>query len=173
MAKLFQPFMIFSTLCLSLQILCGLTFSSHTVFMVVHWLSSSSVQSLRHVQLLATPWTCSTPGGFTVHNQLQELVQTQVYRSVMPSNHHILCRPLGSCLQSFPASEIFPMNQFFNSGGQSIGITASGSVLPLNIQNWFPLGWTGWISLQSKGLSRVFSNTTVQKHQFFGAQLSL
>ena len=81
--------------------------------------------------------------------------------------------PCSSCLQSFPASESFPMSQFFASYGQSTGISASVSVLPRNIQDWFPLGWTGWISLQSKGLSRVFSNTTVQKHQFFGAQLSL
>ena len=81
--------------------------------------------------------------------------------------------PFSSCLQSFPASESFPVSQFFASGGQSIGVSASASVLPMNIQDWFPLGWTGWISLQSKGLSRVFSNTTVQKHQFFGAQLSL
>ena len=72
-----------------------------------------------------------------------------------------------SCLQSFPASGSFPISQFFASGGQSIGVSASASVLPMNIQDWFPLGWTGWISLQSKGLSRVFSNTTVQKHQFF------
>ena len=80
--------------------------------------------------------------------------------------------PFSSCPQSFPASGSFPMNQFFASDGQSIGVSASASVLPMNIQDWFPLGWTGWISLQSKGLSRVFSNTTVQKHQF-GAQLSL
>ena len=81
--------------------------------------------------------------------------------------------PFSSCLQSFPASESFPMSPFFPSGGHSIGVSASASVLPMNIQDWFPLGWTGWISLQSKGLSRVFSNTTVQKHQFFGTQLSL
>ena len=80
--------------------------------------------------------------------------------------------PFSSCLQSFPASGSFPMSQFFTSGGQNIGVSASASVLPMNIQDWFPLGWTGWIPLQSKGLSRVFSNTTVQKHQFFGAQLS-
>ena len=80
--------------------------------------------------------------------------------------------PFFSCLQSFPASGSFQMSQFFASGGQSIGVSASTSVLPMNIQNWFPLGWTGWISLQSKGLSKVFSNTTVQKHQFFSAQLS-
>ena len=79
--------------------------------------------------------------------------------------------PFSSCLQSFPASGSFQMSQFFASGGQSIGGSASASVLPKNIQDWFPLGSTGWISLQAKGLSRVFSNTTVQKHQFFGAQL--
>ena len=78
-----------------------------------------------------------------------------------------------SCLQSFPASGSFPRSQFFSPGGQSIGVSASASVLPMNIQDWFPLGWTGWISLQSKGLSRAFSNTTVQNHPFFGAQLSL
>ena len=75
--------------------------------------------------------------------------------------------------QSFPASGFFQMSQFFAKGGQIIGVSASASVLPMNIRDWFPLGWTGWISLQSKGLSRVFSNTTVQKHQFFAAQLSL
>ena len=78
-----------------------------------------------------------------------------------------------SCPQSFPASRSFQMSQYFGSGGQSIGVSASASVFPMNIQDWFPLGWTGWISLLSKGLSRVFSNTTVQKHQFFGTQLSL
>ena len=81
--------------------------------------------------------------------------------------------PFSSCLQSFPASGSFRMNQFFASGDQSTGVSASASVLPMNIQDWSPLGWTGWISLQSKGLSRVFSNTIVQKHQFFGTQLSL
>ena len=80
--------------------------------------------------------------------------------------------PFSSCFQSFPESGSFPMDQFFVSGGQSRA-SASPSVLPMNIQDWFPLGWTGWISLLSKGLSRVFSSTTVQKHQFFGAQLSL
>ena len=80
--------------------------------------------------------------------------------------------PFFSCLQCFPESGAFPVSQFFASGGQSIGASASASVFPMNTQDWSPLGWTGWISLQSKGLSRVFSNTTVQKHQFFGAQLS-
>ena len=78
-----------------------------------------------------------------------------------------------SCPQSFPESGSFQMSQLFTSGGQSIGVSASASVLPMNARDKFPLGWTGWISLQSRGLSRVFSNTTVQKHQFFGAQLSL
>ena len=81
--------------------------------------------------------------------------------------------PLSSHLQSFPASGSFPMSQLFTSGGQRIAVSASTSVLPMNTQDWFPLEWTGWISLQSKGLSRVFSNTTVQKHQFFCSQLSL
>ena len=81
--------------------------------------------------------------------------------------------PFSSCLQYFPASGLFPMSQFFTSGGQSIGASPSASVFPMNIQDWFPLGLTGWISLQSKGLSKVFSNTTVQKHQFFSTQLFL
>ena len=101
-----------------------------------------------------------------------------VYPNSCPSSH--FCHPaisssvvpFSSCPQSLPASESFPMSQLFTWGGQSIGISASTSVLPMNTQNWSPLGWTGWISLQSKGLSRVFSNTTVQKHQFFGTQLS-
>ena len=81
--------------------------------------------------------------------------------------------PFSSYTQSFPESGFFQVSQLFTSEGQSIGVSASTSVLPMNIQDWSPVGWTGWISLQSKGLSRVFSNTTVQKHQFFGAQLSL
>ena len=80
--------------------------------------------------------------------------------------------PFSSCLQSFPASGSFQMSQFFASGSESIGVSASASVLPMNIQDWFPLGWTGWSSLQSKRLLRIFSNTTVQKLKFFGAQLS-
>jgi len=101
------------------------------------------------------------------------------YSNLCPSNqwcHPTISSavvPFTSNLQSFPASLSFPMNQFFVSGGQSIGVSASASVLPMNIQDWFPIGWTGWISLQSKGLSRVFSNTTAQKHQFFCPQLSL
>ena len=101
-----------------------------------------------------------------------------VYSNACPSSRW--CHPaisssvilFSSCPQSLPASGSFPMNQLFTSGGQSIGVSASASVLPMNTQDWSPLGWTGWSSLQSKELSRVFSNTTVQKHQFFGAQLS-
>ena len=116
------------------------------------------------------PMNCST-SGLPVHHQLPELLKLMSIESVMPSNHLILCCPLLLLPSTFPASGS-GMSQLFASGGQSIGATASTSVLPMNIQDWFSLGWTGWISLQSKGLSRVFSNTTVQKHQFFGSQLS-
>ena len=121
---------------------------------------------------LCDPMDCSKP-GFPVLHHLWSLLKLISIESVMLSNHLIFCCPLSSCLQSFPASGSFPMSQFFTSGGQRIGISASASVLPMNIQGWFPLGLTGLIALQSKALSRVFSNTTVQKHQFFGAQLSL
>ena len=102
----------------------------------------------------------------------QSLPKLMSIKSVMPSNHVILCHPFSSCPQSFPASGSFQMSQLFTAGGQSIGVSTSTSVLPMNTQDWSPLRWTGWISLQSKGLSRVFSNTTLQKHQFFSAQLS-
>ena len=92
--------------------------------------------------------------------------------SVMPSSHLILCRPLLLLPSIFPSIRVLQMSQFFASGSQSIGVSASTSVLPMNTQDWSPLGWTGWISLQSKGLSRVFSNTTAQKHQFFSVQIS-
>ena len=117
------------------------------------------------------PMDCSM-SGFPVHHQLLELAQTHVHRVVMPSNHLILCHPLLLLPSIFPTSGSFPMSQFFISGGQRIGASAPASVLPMNIQDWFPLGWTGWISLQSKGLSKVFSITTVQKHQFFSPQLT-
>ena len=117
---------------------------------------------------------CSTQ-GLPVHHQLPEFTQTHVHwvgDAIQPS-HPLLSVPFCSHLQSFPASGSFPMSQFFASGGQSIGVSALAPILPMNIQDWAPLGWTSWISLQSKGLSRVLSNTTVQTHQFFGAQLSL
>ena len=144
-------------------------FLSNLLFLFIH--SSqifSSVQWLSHVRLFATPWTASCQASLSITSSWSYSNSTSI-ESVMPSNHLILCRPL----QSFPASGSFPMSQFFASGGQSIRVSASASVLPMNTQDWSPLGWTGWISLQSKGLSRVFSNTTVQKHQFFSTQLSL
>ena len=114
----------------------------------------------------------NTP-GFPVHHKLPELTQTDVHwvSDAIQTSHTVF--PFSSRLQSFTVSGSFLLSQFFKSDGQSIGVSASASVLPMNIQDWFPLGWTGWISLQSKGLSRVFSNTTIQKHQFFSAQLSL
>ena len=112
---------------------------------------------------LGSPMNCSTP-GLPVRHQLLEFTQTHLHWSMMPSNHLILYHLLLLPPSIFPSIRVFLMSQFFTSGGQSIGVSASASVLPMNIQDWFPLGWTDWISLQSKGLSRVFSNTTVQKH---------
>ena len=133
-----------------------------------------SVQFSSVAQLCLTvcdPMDCSTP-GLPVHHQLLELTQTHVHwvgdRWTISSS----VVPFSFYLQSFSASGSFPMSQL-SSGGQSIGVSALASVPPMNTQEWSPLGWTGWISLQSKGLSRVFSNTTVQKHQFFGTQLAL
>ena len=120
---------------------------------------------------LCDPMNCSTP-GLPVHHQLLEFTQTHVHwvSDAIQSSHS--AAPFSSCPQSFPASGSFPVSQLFTSGGQSIGVSALASVLPKTSQDWSPSEWSGWISLQSKGLSRVFSNTTVQKHQFFGAQLS-
>ena len=120
---------------------------------------------------LCDPMNRSTP-GLPVHHQLLDFTQTNVHRVVeaIQLPHPVV--PFFSCPQSLPASGFFPMSQLFASGGQSIGVSASASVLPMNTQDCSPLGWTGWMSLQSKGLSRVFSNTTVQKHQFFSHQLS-
>ena len=115
-------------------------------------------------QFSLVPCPSPTPGAYSNSRPLSQWCHSTISPSVIP---------FSSRLQSFPASGSFPMSQFFTSGGQSIGASASASVLPVNIQDWFPLGWTGWISLQSKGLSRVFSNTTVQKHLFFSTQLSL
>ena len=138
----------------------------------------SSVQSLSCVWLFVIPYTipCQASLSITISWSLLKFMSIEL---VIQSNHLILCWPFSSCLQSFPASGSFLMSEFFALGGQSIGALASASMnvqdwfSSRNIQDWFPLGWTGLISLQSKGLSRVFSNTTVQKHQFFGTQLSL
>ena len=120
---------------------------------------------------LCNPMDCSMP-DFPVLHYLPEFAQTCPLSQWC--NPAILSSviPFSSCLQYFLASGSFPTSQFFASGGQSIAVSASALVLPMNIQDWFPLGWTGLIFLQSKGLSGVFSNTTVQKHQFFSAQLS-
>ena len=116
---------------------------------------------LQHTRL---PCPSPAPGVYPNSCPLSRWCHPTISSSVIPFSSH---------LQSFPASGSLPRNQFFASGGPRIGVSASASVLPMSIQGWFPLRWTGWISLQSKGLSRVFSNTTVQKHQFFGTQLSL
>ena len=136
---------------------------------VCEFLEFSSVQSLSRVQLFVTPWTAAHQASLSITNS-QSLLKLVSIESVMPSNHLI---PFLSYLQSFSASGSFQMSQLFTSSGRNIGVSASTSVLPINIQDWFPLGWTCWISLLSKGLSRVFSNTTVQKHKFFSTQVSL
>ena len=134
---------------------------------------SSSVQFSRSVvsdslhphgrQHARPPCPSPTPGVHSDSRPSSQWCRPAISSSVVP---------FSSCPQSFPASGSFPMSQLFTWSGQSIGISASASVLPMNTQDWSSLGWASWISLQSKGLSRVFSNTTVQKHQFFGAQLS-
>ena len=134
----------------------------------------SSVQFISAAQscpTLCNPMNRSTP-GLPVHHQLLEFTQLMSIESRCHLTISSSVVPF-SCLQSLPASGSFQMSQLFASGGQNIGVSASTSVLPMNTQYWFPLGWTGWISLQSKGLSGVFANTTVPKHQFFGTQLSL
>ena len=119
---------------------------------------------------VCNPIDCTNQTSLSITNS-QSLFKLMSIESVMLANHLILCRPL--LLPSIsPSLHSVPVSQF-SSGGQSIGASASTSVLPMNIQDWFPIGLTGWIFLQSKGLSRVFYNTTVQKHQFFGAQISL
>ena len=129
---------------------------SHSVMFSFFW-----PHELQHTR---PPCPSPTPGVYSDLYPLSRWCHPTISSSVIP---------FSSCLQSFPASGSFPMSQFFTSGGQTIGVSASALVFPMNIQDLFPLGWTGWISLQSKGLSRVFSNTTAQKHQFFSAKLSL
>ena len=146
----------------------------HIIYVIVETFSISSVQFSSVAQscpTLCNPMNCSTP-GLPVHHQ------PGVHSNSHPSSrwcHPAISSsvvPFSSCPQSLPASESFPMSQFFAWGDQSIGVSALASFLPNKSQGWSHSEWTGWISLQSKGLSRVFSNTTVQKHQFFGSQLS-
>ena len=132
---------------------------------------SSSVQLLSCVRLFATPWTAASQASLSITNS-RSSPKLMSIESVMPSSHLILCHPFLLLPQSLLASGSFPMSHLFTWGGQSIGVSALASVLLKNTQDWSPSEWIDWISLQSKGLSRVFSNTTVQKHEFFGAQLS-
>ena len=134
-------------------------------------LKDQSVQLLSHVRLFVTPWTAACQASLSITNSWS-LPKLTCIESVIPSSHLILCSPLILLPQIPPISGSFAVSQLFAWGGQSIEISASTSILPMNTQDWSPLEWNGWSSLQSKGLSRVFSNTTVQKHQFFGTQLS-
>ena len=142
-------------------------------FKVLFLLMLSSVQfsSVTQSCLFATPWIAACQASLSIINS-QSLLKLMCIKLVMPSIHLILCHPYSSCPQSLPASGSFPVSQFFARGGQRIVVSPSASVLPMHTQDWAPLGWTGWVSLQSKGLSRVFSSATAQKHQLFGAQLS-
>ena len=129
------------------------------------------MKSLSHVQLFATPWIAARQASLSFTNSRSSLKLTSI-ELVMPSSHLILCRPLFLLPLLPPSIRVFSMSQLSTRGGQSTGVSASAPFLPKNILDW-SLEWTGWISLQPKGLSGVFSNTTVQKHQFFGTQLSL
>ena len=120
---------------------------------------------------LCDPMNCSMPGLLSITNSRSSLKLLSI-ESVMPSSHLILCRPLLLLPSIFPSIRVFSNSQLFTWAGQSIGVSALASFLPMNTEDWSPLGWTGWMSLQSMGLSGVSSNTTVQKYQFFGAQLS-
>ena len=134
--------------------MCSVQFSRSVVS------NSLRPHGLQHIRL---PYPSPTPGAYSNSCPLSRWCHPTISSSVVPFSSH---------LESFPASGSFQMSHLFASGGQGIGVLASASVLPMNIEDWFPVGWTDWISLQFKGLSRVFSNTTVQKHQFFGTQLS-
>ena len=131
----------------------------------------SSVQSLTCVWLFATPWIAARQASLSITNSWSS-PRLMCIELVLPSSHLILCRPFLLLPPILPSIRVFPVSQLFAWGGRSIGVSASASFLPMNTQDWSHLGWTGRISLQSKGLSRVFFNTTIQKHQFFSAQLS-
>ena len=137
-----------------------------------HNLIISSVQLLSHVWLFATPWTAARQASLSITNSWS-LLKFMSIKSVMLSNHLILCHPLLLLPSIFPSTGVFSNKSVLCIRWPKYWSSPSASVLTMNIQDWFPLGWIGWISLQSKGLSRVFSNTTVQKHQFFSTQLSL
>ena len=138
------------------------------------WLSAevASVQSLSCVRLFVTPWTSAHQASLSVTNS-RSLLKLMSIALVVPSNHLILCHPLLLLPSNFPSIRVFLNESVLHIRWPNIGVSSSATVLPMNTQDWFPLGWTAWVSLQSKGLPKVFSNTTVQNHQFFGAQFSL
>ena len=155
--------------------LCVVFSISDSTVLVSEWVYTCAyifISQFSHIWIFVTPWTPALQASLSI-------TTPRVYSNSCPSSRWcppIISSPVipfSSCLQSFPASGSFPMTQFFASDGQSVGASTSASVLPMNIQDGFPLGLTGLMSLQSKGFSRVFFNTTVQKHQFFGTQLSL
>ena len=158
--------MYFALFCFVLKLSCILEIRHF-----FHIFQFSSVQSLSCVRLFATPWAAARQASLSVTNS-RSPPKLMSIKSVMPSSHLILCRPLLLLPSNFPSIRVFSISQLFTSGVQTVGVSASTSDLPVNTQDWSPLGWTGWISLQSKELSRVFSITTVQMHQFFGTQLS-
>ena len=131
----------------------------------------SSVQSLSWVPLFATPWTAVRQASLSITISWS-LLKLMSIESVMPSNYYILCCPLLLLPSVFPSIRVYSNESVLHIRWPKYGVSASASVLPMNVQDRFPLGWTSWVFLQCKGLSRVFSNTTVQKHQFFSAQLS-
>ena len=143
-----------------------------SIFFIPQSIHFQFSQLLSRIWLLATPWTAARQASLSITSSRSHSNSCLSCQWCHPTISFSVV-PFSSRLQSFPVSGSFPVSQFFTSGGYSIGVSASASVLPVNIQDWFPLGWTGWISLQSKWLWRVFFTTTVQKHQFFSAQLSL
>ena len=132
----------------------------------------SSIQLLSHVRLFETPWTAACQAFLSISNS-RSLLKLMPIESVMPSNHLILSCPLLLLPSNLPSIRVSSNESVLRIRWPTYWVSASASVLPVNIQDWFPLGWTGWISLKSKGLTRIFSNTTIQKHQFSGTQLSL
>ena len=141
-----------------------------SVFNTQHLIQFSSVA--QSCPILLTLWTAAHQASLSITNS-RSLLKLMFIKSVMPSNYLILCRPLLLLPSIFTSIRAFSSESVLFIRWPRYGVSASASVLPMNIQDWFPLGWTGWISLQFKGLSRVFSNTTVQKHQFFSTQISL
>ena len=145
---------------------------SNVVLSSMHIVVSVSVQSFSHVWLFVTPWTTARQASLSITNS-RSLLKLMSIESVMPSNHLILCCPLLLLPSIFPSIMVFSNESALSIGWSKYWSFSSTSALPKNTEDWFPLGWTRWISLQSKGLPRVFSNTTLQIHQFFSAQLSL